>query len=168
MDKDGYFMPAGYDTLQVLKSFDIRNDLRTLYDERILPVKQKSLAKEEEVICEDLNLFLKRFVDKTKKLDDKLSKLQTGGVVSESKIDYTSSSMSQNTDSAADIKAKLASVSSAGRDVEKENSSNKVNFDIFKQSAGSSSKVNESTESKMTTEEKLVNNFNFKFLASVS
>ncbi len=150
MDKEAYFVPAGYDSLAVLKSFDIRNDLRTLYDERIYPVKQKNMLKEEEVVCEDLNLFLKRFIDKTKKFDDKLNKLQAAGL--ENKVDYSSSSMTPTADS--DVKAKL-SISSRS-ELDKENSMNKVNFDIFKQSSNSSSKLVENSESKLTTEEKLV------------
>jgi hypothetical protein len=169
MDKDSYFVPAGYDTLEVLRSYDIKNDLKTLYDEKIFPAKQKSVAKEEEVICEDLNSFLKKFVDKTKKLDDKMSKMQIGNAPGESKTDYSSNTVSQNTEAGADYKSKMSNLSS-GRDIEKENSSSKVNFDIFKQSAGSSSKLAEVNESKMTTEEKLVNysNFYFTLLASVS
>jgi hypothetical protein len=158
MDKDAYFVPSGYDSLPVLKSFDIRNDLRTLYDERIYPVKQKSLLKEEEVTCEDLNLFLKRFIDKTKKFDDKLSKLQSAGL--ENKIDYTNSSMTSTADS--DMKNKM-SISSRS-ELDKENSTNKVNFDIFKQSSMSATKMTEGSESKMTTEEKLVKNFFYKIL----
>lgn len=150
MDKDAYFVPSGYDSLPVLKSYDIRNDLRTLYDERIIPVKPKSMVKEDEVVCEDLNLFLKRFIDKTKKFDDKLNKLQSAGL--ENKIDYGSSSITPTADS--EMKNKLSITSR--NETDKENSSNKVNFDIFKQSSSSSSKAYENSESKMTTEEKLV------------
>ena len=169
MDKDSYFVPAGYDTLEVLKSYDIKNDLKTIYDEKIFPAKQKSVVKEEEVICEDLNSFLKKFVDKTKKLDDKMSKMQSGNAPGESKTDYSNSTISQNTETGADYKSKMSSLSS-GRDIEKENSSSKVNFDIFKQSAGSSSKLTDVNEAKMTTEEKLVNysKIYLTLLASVS
>jgi hypothetical protein len=136
MDKDSYFVPASYDSLPVLRSFDFRNDLRILYDERIYPIKQKSLTKEEEVVCEDINLFLKRFLDKNKKYDDKLNKPGNGNV--ENKTDYTTSSITQSSDS--DVKAKLSGTSS-GKEPDKENSASKVNFDIFKQSTSSSSKV---------------------------
>ena len=152
MDKESYFVPSGYDSLPILKSFDIRDDLKTIYDDRIVPVKQKNMVKEEEVTCEDLNLFLKRYIDKNKKYDDKLNKLQSG---MDNKVEYSGSTITQVSD--MDSKAKLSLLSS--KEVDKENSANKVNFDIFKQAnAGGSSKVVESSESKMSTEEKLVNN----------
>jgi len=151
MDKDSYFVPSGYDSHPVLKSFDIRDDLKTTFDERIVPVKQKSMVKEEEVTCEDLNMFLKRYIDKNKKYDDKLNKLQSG---MENKAEFSNSTITQVND--MDSKAKLSLLSS--KEVDKDNSANKVNFDIFKQAnAGGSSKVVESSESKMSTEEKLVN-----------
>jgi hypothetical protein len=69
MDRDSYFVPAGYDSLSILRSFDIQNELQLLYEDRVPYVKPKNVIKEEEVQCEDLNLFLKRFVEKSKKLD---------------------------------------------------------------------------------------------------
>jgi hypothetical protein len=69
MDRDSYFVPAGYDSISILKSFDIQNELQYLYEDRVPYTKPKNVIKEEEVLCEDLNLFLKRFIEKTKKLD---------------------------------------------------------------------------------------------------
>ena len=98
-----------------------------------------------------------------------MSKMQSGNAPGESKTDYSNSTISQNTETGADYKSKMSSLSS-GRDIEKENSSSKVNFDIFKQSAGSSSKLTDVNEAKMTTEEKLVNysKIYLTLLASVS
>ena len=44
--------------MTLLKGFDISNDLSKIYDERIPAPKQKNIIKEQEVICEDLSVFL--------------------------------------------------------------------------------------------------------------
>ena len=58
IDKDCYFIPAGYDSLTALKSMDTQNDLNVLYDERIPQEKIKNFITEEEIVCEDTNVFL--------------------------------------------------------------------------------------------------------------
>jgi dynein light intermediate chain 1 len=58
IDKDCYFIPAGYDSLTALKSMDTQNDLAVLYDERIPQEKMKNYVGEEEIVCEDTNVFL--------------------------------------------------------------------------------------------------------------
>jgi dynein light intermediate chain 1 len=41
VDHDNYFIPSGYDSLSVLKGFDVTQDLEKLYDERIPKLKVK-------------------------------------------------------------------------------------------------------------------------------
>lgn len=73
-DKDSYFVPAGYDSAAMLKDFDMQEDLKLLYEERVPPVKPKNVYKEEEeVVCEDLNNFLGKFRDKNRKQDRHIS-----------------------------------------------------------------------------------------------
>lgn len=61
IDKDSYFIPAGYDSSTVLASFDVIGDLGKLYSDRIAPVKSKSAYNEEEISCEETQIFLKRY-----------------------------------------------------------------------------------------------------------
>jgi hypothetical protein len=68
MDRDAFFIPSGYDNLNVLKSTDVNNDLSTPYEERIPMVKPKAIIRDEEVFCEDVNTFLNKFKNKTKTL----------------------------------------------------------------------------------------------------
>jgi hypothetical protein len=64
MDKDAYFIPAGYDSLPLLRNNDVSNDLSKLYEERVPYVKPKNIVREEEIICEDLSTFLSKFTKK--------------------------------------------------------------------------------------------------------
>ena len=66
MDKDSFFIPAGYDSLTILKSFDMNNDLAKIYEERIPEIKPKNLVKEQEVICEDISAILNSIRDNKK------------------------------------------------------------------------------------------------------
>jgi hypothetical protein len=68
MDKDAYFIPAGYDSLPLLKNNDISYDLAKLYEERIPYTKPKNIVREEEIICEDISAFLSKF-NKRKAID---------------------------------------------------------------------------------------------------
>lgn len=69
MDKDSYFIPVGYDSLSLLRNFDMNNQLAMLYEDKVAYVKAKNVIKEEEVVCEDINVFLKRYIDKGKKIE---------------------------------------------------------------------------------------------------
>lgn len=78
IEKDGYFIPAGYDSLPLLTSSDIQGDLTKIYNERITNVKQKKDNVEEEQTCEDYQSFLKKYygsssTNKPKTLDTGLS-----------------------------------------------------------------------------------------------
>jgi hypothetical protein len=61
IDRDAYFIPAGYDSLQVLNSFDIQGDLQKIYNERISNIEEKGNTLEKEIVCEDAQVFLKKF-----------------------------------------------------------------------------------------------------------
>lgn len=61
MDKDSFFIPSGYDSLTTLKNFDINNHLAMLYEERVPYVKPKNVIKEEEIMCEDTQVFLGKY-----------------------------------------------------------------------------------------------------------
>lgn len=61
IDRDAYFIPAGYDSLQVLNSFDIQGDLQKIYNERISNIEEKGNTLEKEIVCEDAQIFLKKF-----------------------------------------------------------------------------------------------------------
>jgi hypothetical protein len=158
MDKDSYFIPTGYDSASVLKNFDIQNDLLLLYEERVPYVKPKNVIKEEEVVCEEVNAFLKRFVDKEKKLEEKSTKK----VIPTTSVDYSMDPTSYNNNSLNETDLKQIRNSSTNKD-DKENfgSIGKVNFDIWKDKNpnaifGKSIDIT-SDKSKMTAEEKLVN-----------
>ena len=66
MDKDAFFVPAGFDFLQLLKSNDVNNDLNKLFEEKITFIKPKNIIREEDVICEDINSFLAKYKNKGK------------------------------------------------------------------------------------------------------
>lgn len=68
-EKDSFFIPAGYDSLTALRDSDTQNMLSILYDEKIPPTKVKSYVNEEEIVCEDTNVFLGRL--KTEKPRDR-------------------------------------------------------------------------------------------------
>lgn len=61
IDKESFFIPAGYDSLNLLNSFDVQNDLSKIYSERINSSKVHVKATEEEVVCEESQAFLKKF-----------------------------------------------------------------------------------------------------------
>lgn len=63
IDKESYFIPSGYDSLSLLKSFDIQNNLDQIYSERIGIQKTKVTQAEDEVQCEDSQQFFKKFWD---------------------------------------------------------------------------------------------------------
>ena len=76
IDKDAYFIPSGYDSLSALKNSDTQGFLEVLYDERIPPEKTKNVIKEEEIVCEDTNVFLGKL--KTEKGKSLLPHKKTG------------------------------------------------------------------------------------------
>lgn len=78
-EKDSFFIPAGYDSLTALRDSDTQNMLSILYDEKIPPTKVKSYVNEEEIVCEDTNVFLGRL--KTEKPRDR-SHLPSGNLSS--------------------------------------------------------------------------------------
>ncbi len=66
LDKDSYFIPGGYDSIGLLKGFDINNELSKIYEEKITTIKHKNIIKEQEIICEDLSIFLNAWRDNKK------------------------------------------------------------------------------------------------------
>ena len=76
IDKESYFIPAGYDSLNLLQSFDFQEDLKKIYTERIVIIKAKLTQNDEEIQCEDSQQFLKKFWEKptkTRVIDNNLS-----------------------------------------------------------------------------------------------
>lgn len=61
IDKESYFIPSGYDSLSILKSYDAQNDLDKIFSERINSTKQSAKSIEEEISCEDSQMFLRKF-----------------------------------------------------------------------------------------------------------
>lgn len=61
VEKDAYFIPAGYDSTPLLASYDLQGDLAKIFNEKISNVKQKQANNDEELICEDVQIFLKKF-----------------------------------------------------------------------------------------------------------
>lgn len=61
IDKESYFIPAGYDSLSLLNSFDVQNDLSKIYSERINSSKSITKPFEDEIMCEDSQAFMKKF-----------------------------------------------------------------------------------------------------------
>lgn len=145
MDKDSYFIPSGYDSLTILKNCDHQNELALLYEDRVPIAKSKNIINEEEIVCEDVNLFLKRYVDKGQKVQ----------TTTKRNIEYTTEDNRQIT--TLDDKAALTK-SETKEDMIRDNyaSTGKVNFDIFKQSNKNPSMDISSFAKNATTADKLV------------
>jgi dynein light intermediate chain 1 len=146
MDKDSYFIPAGYDSLSVLKNFDIQNELQLLYEDRVPYVKPKNVIKEEEIVCEDVNLFLRRFVDKGQKLTSAHSRRNVSS-------DYATEERQSlpNDDSRASVNRE-----STSDNKDNFSSNNKVNFDIFKNPNKPTTSIDVSSYKNASTADKLV------------
>lgn len=147
MDKDSYFIPAGYDSLSVLKNFDIQNELQLLYEDRVPYVKPKNIIKEEEIVCEDVNAFLRRFVDKSQKMQSMHSRRN----VSSSEYNTEDRQSLANDDNRSSVNRESA------QDPSKDNfsSNSKVNFDIFKNTTKVTS-IDVSSYKNASTADKLV------------
>jgi hypothetical protein len=138
MDRDSYFVPAGYDSITVLKNFDMQNELMMLFEERVPAIKQKNLLKEDEIVCEDVNTFLKRFVDKIQK-----------GQTSRMNIsDYGTEDLTKNF-TTNDEKEKI-------KPEENYTSNSKVNFDIFKNNNVKTPSMDVSNVKTTSTADKIV------------
>ena len=57
IDKESFFIPSGYDSLDSLKLSDSLHYIDMLYEDRIQSEKIKPSIEEEEIICEDTNVF---------------------------------------------------------------------------------------------------------------
>jgi dynein light intermediate chain 1 len=119
MDKDAYFIPSGYDNLNVLKSTDINNDLAIPFEERIVPVKPKAIIREEEIFCEDVNNFLSKFKNKVKSVQSTTS--------AANKPDYTSNTASSTT---GEFEPEVKPISAGGMQ-EQYKTEEKPNFGVF-------------------------------------
>lgn len=71
-EKDAFFYPAGYDSLEILLNSDTEKDLEILYEERLPAEKSKDAIQEEEEICEETNAFLSKI--KREKDESRLNK----------------------------------------------------------------------------------------------
>ena len=141
MDRDSYFIPGGYDSLAVLKNFDMQNELSMLYEERVPPVKVKNLLKEDEIVCEDVNVFLKRFVDKIQRGQTNMSRRNVS--------DYGTEELTRNyiTNEEKDKPAMKP---------EDYSSNSRVNFDIFKTNSVKNPSVDISAAKATTVADKIV------------
>ena len=138
MDRDSYFVPAGYDSITVLKNFDMQNELMMLFEERVPAIKQKNLLKEDEIVCEDVNTFLKRFVDK----------IQKGQTTRRNISDYGTEDLTKNF-TTNDEKEKI-------KQEENYTSNSKVNFDIFKNNNVKTPSMDISSVKTTSTADKIV------------
>ena len=88
IDRDSFFIPSGFDSLQTLKESDINEYLNILYEEKIQKEAEKNIPIEDEIICEDTNLFLSKLKgDKeimTKKGPRAMAKTPTSGILESS------------------------------------------------------------------------------------
>ena len=149
MDKDSYFIPAGYDSTSVLKNFDIQNELGLLYEDRVPVVKPKNVINEEEITCEDVNVFLKRFVDKGQKIQS----------ANQSRRNVSSDYGTEDSRQSLIIEEARANARDTKdvNDLKDNFSSNKVNFDIFKQSTKLATSIDVTSYNKnASTADKLV------------
>lgn len=155
MDRDSYFVPAGYDSISTLKSFDIQNELSMLYEERVPYVKPKNVIKEEEIACEDSNAFLKRFISSTKKPEPTSRR-------NISEHAYSTEDSKSLLEEKLNITRNLSEKDSAVTENYTSNGKS-VNFEIFKNQQGKLSSMDVSaTGAKPTsTAERLVIIYNF-------
>ena len=88
IDRDSFFIPSGYDSLQTLKESDNNEYLKILFEEKIQKEAEKNIPIEEEIICEDTNIFLSVLRgDKevmTKKGPRTMAKTPTSGILESS------------------------------------------------------------------------------------
>ncbi len=95
IEKDAYFIPAGYDSTPLLASYDIQGDLSKIYNEKISTIKQKQTNNDEELICEDVQNFLKKFYG----VIGTTSKTTKPGIETNSKINMNNYATNTNTGS---------------------------------------------------------------------
>jgi hypothetical protein len=95
VDKDAYFIPAGYDSHSLLRSTDLSSELAIPFEERIQVIKPKNVIREEpEVTCEDLSIFLTRCKTKNK-----------GNTTQTLKADYNTNGSTTETEKESEAKA---------------------------------------------------------------
>lgn len=59
VDKEAYFIPSGYDSLDNLRLSDSSTKyINMLYEDRFVNEKSKPIQEEDEIVCEDTNTFL--------------------------------------------------------------------------------------------------------------
>jgi dynein light intermediate chain 1 len=113
IDRDSFFIPSGYDNNQLLKESDVNNYLNILYDEKIQKEAEKNIPIEDEIICEDTNLFLSKLRgDKeivTKKGLRTMAKTPTSGILESSTKGIYDRIKNKNKANNADIEPKTHS-----------------------------------------------------------
>ena len=67
IDKNSFFIPAGYDRLSVLKSSDSQSDLDYEFTDVIKEEKEEETMIEVEFLCENISDYLKKIKDRVYK-----------------------------------------------------------------------------------------------------
>ena len=67
IDKNSFFIPAGYDRLSVLKSSDTQSDLDYEFTDIIKEEKEEEEKIEDEILCENMSDFLKKVKERVYK-----------------------------------------------------------------------------------------------------
>ena len=90
VDKEAYFIPAGYDSLENLRLSDSSTKyIDMLYEDRIINEKSKPIQEEEEETCEDTNLFLSKLIsekDKNHSHRDNINKRKSPNEINNNNI----------------------------------------------------------------------------------
>ena len=67
IDKNSFFIPAGYDRLSILKSSDTQSDLDYEFTDIIKEEKEDEEMIEDEILCENMSDFLKKVKERVYK-----------------------------------------------------------------------------------------------------
>lgn len=112
IEKEAYFIPAGYDDLNLLKSNEeIKKYLEEPYEQRIKPEINERQIVEEDIQCEDINTFFETLKKKGVKGKENIQKAKTIEVNPPSLIDNKKSEInnfeSKNTE---DLKTQISKI----------------------------------------------------------
>ena len=90
VDKEAYFIPSGYDSLDNLRLSDSSTKyINMLYEDRFVNEKSKPIQEEEEETCEDTNLFLSKLIsekDKNHSHRDNINKRKSPNEINNNNI----------------------------------------------------------------------------------
>ena len=89
IDKEAYFIPSGYDNLELLQSNEEKkNYLNESYEEKITPIEKK-IVPEEDIQCEDTNAFFESLKQLGVKDASKSNKLSSFSEYKKNNFDIT-------------------------------------------------------------------------------